>query len=1164
MMTNTTYQTGKNDGTFVGVNSGTITISSGQPVSFDQGLLRDLRRALFVTDPEEDRAALKLRKGDRAQGTCDWMLETDEIREWLDEENDGGSNIMWLYGNPGTGKSTMAITLTDEIAKQEPFLDGSKTLTYFFCDSADERRRTVTALLRGLLYQFQRQHSHFLNHFQDRFLERGKDLFDSFEALWSIFIRIINDESIGHKYCVIDALDECENSSQLLTQLDQYYRNLPKQHENRLHILITSRPYPEICEYLQSFRHKDLGQYHQRKQDIKQMITEKVQDLKRRKNYTARIEREVTQILLDKAEGTFLWIGIACQELSSVRVRDAVQTLQRLPRGLDSLYRELLDNAIQQGEIEKTKIIEILQFVAVAKITMTVSQLSRACRSYEDDDDEERIAFFKDDIRMCRLMVIIEGNFVRLLHKSVEDFLLGVDNDDVTQRLKAHAALSYRCISYIVNWDLNNRSTDQDFLQYSTHFWTTHAHLAKKEFSILEQHRAFYDFAASHWIKWWSIFTEGTSTICTSSFTLFHAAANWDIEALAELGLEMLVDNKMGPRSVKYDDREFKYLSHKGTPLRIAASQGHTNIIQMLLNSADMTLEINAEIIHAATKNTTRGSEILQLFLDFTKGNLLMTESILELAARNTGCGFEILQIIFSHYGDSIRPQISENVMKHAMANQENGSKLVGLIAGRFPGIMNTLATHEAFKFAISNDRDNIKLVDLLFTHASEVIISEQIVETAIPSRKNTREITLQLFSRADRASVLTERIILNAASHSTQLCQDLIRMTLETAAQSRFSAGLKHLIVSWCDVTSMNLFLHVMDSQSFINQNMIAGVKDEDAREILRTRMKLQCLPTAASTPTAESHIDSHSHRLSIRQINVIEDHTDEVWTSAFSPNGDRLASGGRDNIIRVYDCMKFVSVAQLIGHKEPVTCLAWSPKGAELISGSFNGSIRIWNAETYACLIVLNNHKSIISAISWVPDGQTFISSSYSECFCHWTKAGELLHTVKTRFSARYACIAPDGTQLIMASSHHQLEFYCLKTYSRIISHPLEANASSIAVEHDTGLALLDLGSGEMQVIDLSNGVIAQRYQCARSKGIFLTRGTFFAPHNSLILGCRENSKICVWDRHTGLLVDVLDHHKHGCVNSVSVNPANPNMFISTGDDHTVRVWEMGPRAI
>jgi WD40 repeat protein len=65
------------------------------------------------------------------------------------------------------------------------------------------------------------------------------------------------------------------------------------------------------------------------------------------------------------------------------------------------------------------------------------------------------------------------------------------------------------------------------------------------------------------------------------------------------------------------------------------------------------------------------------------------------------------------------------------------------------------------------------------------------------------------------------------------------------------------------------------------------------------------------------------------------------------------------------------------------------------------------------------------------------------------------------------------------------------------------------------------------------------------------------FLGQDESRIVSGSEDSRIYIWDRDSGALVDILEGHESGCVNSISVNPANPDMFVSTGDDRTCRVW-------
>ncbi|KAM3560520.1 hypothetical protein ARSEF4850_003621 [Beauveria asiatica] len=422
---------------------------------------------LFVTDPLEDKKTLKRKKGDRAAGTCEWILGTDDLTAWLGPSHNQNSEIhttqvLWLHGNPGTGKSTLAMYLTDVLSTGFSATDGN-TMAYFFCDSAFDTRRTATSVVRGLLLQLIQQHPSLLSYVLPKYNERKAKLFESFDALWTIFISAAADRNTGRKYCIIDALDECDDESQrtLLRQLQETFHSSDAPPNVR--ILVTSRPYPEIRKHLEIFTHKDLASFPDVKQDIDQCIKERVAQLK----YTEKIKRRVTEILRDKAGGTFLWVGIACNELEYTPSKDAILCLEAMPSGLHSLYEKLFSAGLEK-EREKGTIRLVLGFVAVSQRPLSLLELSEACRLRQDEDDTEtRTQFMREYIESCRLMVVIQDETVLLLHQSVKDYLIKAGEKAHFSEFQAHADLAYRCIDHLIEQFQGTKQTHGHFSDYA-------------------------------------------------------------------------------------------------------------------------------------------------------------------------------------------------------------------------------------------------------------------------------------------------------------------------------------------------------------------------------------------------------------------------------------------------------------------------------------------------------------------------------------------------------------------------------------------------------------------------------------------------------------------------------------------------------------------------
>jgi len=71
-----------------------------------------------------------------------------------------------------------------------------------------------------------------------------------------------------------------------------------------------------------------------------------------------------------------------------------------------------------------------------------------------------------------------------------------------------------------------------------------------------------------------------------------------------------------------------------------------------------------------------------------------------------------------------------------------------------------------------------------------------------------------------------------------------------------------------------------------------------------------------------------------------------DGVWSLAFSPDGQQLATGNWDKSIRIWQVGEWNELGIFIRHTSTVMTIAYSPDSKYIASGSKDNTIKIWDA--------------------------------------------------------------------------------------------------------------------------------------------------------------------------------------------------------------------------
>ncbi len=225
-----------------------------------------------------------------------------------------------------------------------------------------------------------------------------------------------------------------------------------------------------------------------------------------------------------------------------------------------------------------------------------------------------------------------------------------------------------------------------------------------------------------------------------------------------------------------------------------------------------------------------------------------------------------------------------------------------------------------------------------------------------------------------------------------------------------------------------------------------------------------------------------SYPERIS-DQYRHLQGHNSRIWSIAFSPDGEILASGSEDHTIKIWDVVTGQCLQTLLGHTAWVCSVAFSPvkvvyshTGALLASAGYDETIKIWNLSTGECDQTLRGHTNWVWSIAFSPDGQSLASGSGDHTVKLWDVCtGQCYQTLQGHTSRIWSvAFSPDGKTLATGSSDQTIKLWNIKTgecyqtfqgHSNLIwSVAFSPDGQSLASgSHDQSIKLWDVNTGE-----------------------------------------------------------------------------------------------------
>ena len=265
---------------------------------------------------------------------------------------------------------------------------------------------------------------------------------------------------------------------------------------------------------------------------------------------------------------------------------------------------------------------------------------------------------------------------------------------------------------------------------------------------------------------------------------------------------------------------------------------------------------------------------------------------------------------------------------------------------------------------------------------------------------------------------------------------------------------------------------------------------------------------------------MESQKLRASIKDAHADQD----VRTVAFAPNGMSFASGGEDNLIKLWDATTAKEKSVLAGHTSWVLSVAFSPDGKRLVSGGSDKSVRIWNVAGASEHLILNGHTGVVDTVAFHPGGKIVASGSQDNAVKLWdAQTGNLIATLTAHRSiVTVVAFSPDGKLLATGGLDYNVRLWDVATHAEVLTlkghkNPIEAIAfaqngkviASSAVEENQ-IKLWDPKTGQM----IKTVITTQDTPALACAGNVLASGA--EPDSTLLWDIEKGTKIGILKGH------------------------------------------------
>ncbi|OAP57703.1 hypothetical protein AYL99_08441 [Fonsecaea erecta] len=713
-----------------------------------------------------DKQADNLNRGQVDTG--DWFFH------WFEKWLAGEEKMLWCPGLPGAAKTVLASKVIDMLEREFQGMDDFAVI-YLYCNYKEEEVQTVQNLMGSLLKQV-----------------------------------------VKHKH----ALDECPEHNNTRGRLLDEIQKLP----SNARILVTSTYSPEINE---RFEHVPAIYISAADEDVERYIEariEKEKFLKRHVETEPDLMEEIIKTVVERSEGMFLLAQLHMDNLArKLNCRELRRALRGLPKEFDEVYGQAMQRIHNQDEDQVVLAHKVLWWISYSPRPLTVTELQHALAVEPGDDDLDEDGIYDKEfmVSVCAGLVTVdeESDQIRLVHYTAESYFHRVRTSMFPEGPSSIIKACFTYLTFSQFEDKHGRTVlrrlldHHPFLMYAVSDWSHHVrdgmtqdvrelaleHVRKNtntQLNLLMEMRQY----------------KGR---CLQS-CLGKVKGSTPLHVVVWLGLVVIADDLL-VENVDLNAQVYEGITP--TPLHLAASQGHTQMVSWLLQQG-ATIAAKADLEYTPLHLIVEMGHlpVVQVLLDAGADYVEQLSDCQTPLVKAARCGNEALVLLLLDKGaDPSATSSWSCTALHTAAAIGCGKIMKTLISSGIDISQTDDLGRTALHLAA--DKGNEEAGQILLSNKANAFAKEYSGKTAVHlaadwAHDKVVELFLKHLGKGGETRVETERLLattrLRWAFEATD--KDKVRSLLKQGADPNFRFNalrpLSHLAATRKDMDLLQLLL--------------------------------------------------------------------------------------------------------------------------------------------------------------------------------------------------------------------------------------------------------------------------------------------------------------------------------------------------------------------